>query len=132
MLLQSVLERGRRSVVEGGIEAELIDQVAHLLVGARHADHGQAQSLRQLRRDHANRARRCGDDDGLARLGFCDLSDPCISGQAGRDGRAEIVDRTTGETPYVGMKVPGLVAGNWERVTAGSYKPKRWYGSIER
>src|SRR6266511_2138057 len=42
VLLQSVLERGCRSVVEGGIEAELIDQVAHLFVGARHADHGQA------------------------------------------------------------------------------------------
>src|SRR5947208_6449559 len=35
VLLQSVLERGRRSVVEGGIEAELIDEVTDLLSGAR-------------------------------------------------------------------------------------------------
>jgi hypothetical protein len=61
VLLQGALERPGRSVVECGIEAELIDQVAHLLVGAGHADHGQAQSLCQLRRDHASRARRGGD-----------------------------------------------------------------------
>ena len=81
------------AVVERRIQAELVDQVAHLLVGARHAGHGQAQPLRQLRCDHANRARRGGDDDGLAPFGFCDSSDPGISGQAGRAERAEIVDR---------------------------------------
>jgi hypothetical protein len=30
------------------------------------------------------------------------------------------------------MMVSGSVTGNGERVTAGSYNPKRWYGSIER
>src|SRR6266705_1222429 len=41
-------------------------------------------------------------------------------------------DCTTSEMPYVEMMVPGLVAGNCECATAGSYNPKRWYGSIER
>src|SRR6266705_7199424 len=45
---------------------------------------------------------------------------------------AGFFDRTTSAMPYVEMMVPGVVAGKCECVTAGSYNPKRWYGSSER
>jgi hypothetical protein len=62
-----LLAPARILVVDGGVEAEVLDGVAALLLGPRDPDDARAARLAELAGDRPDRARRGGDDHRFCR-----------------------------------------------------------------
>ena len=68
-------------VVDGDVEAELVDEHPAFVVGAGDADDAAPMDLGDLADDVPDRPRRRRDDDGLARLRLADLEQSEVRGQ---------------------------------------------------
>ncbi len=79
----------RRLVVDGGVEAEILDNVPALVGPARDADGAATLDLRDLADDRADGARCSGDEDGVTRLRAAKLKETEIGGEAGHAAGAE-------------------------------------------
>jgi hypothetical protein len=77
-------------VVEGGVEPELVEQVGHLLVRPRAADHPMPAKLRELRREAADRSRRGRHPDDVAGAKARDVEETGIGGQAHAAERSQV------------------------------------------
>ena len=84
-----LLREIRRAVVDGGVEAELLDQRSALVGAAGDADRAAALDLRDLADERADRPGRRGDDDGLAGLRLADVEETRIGGHARHAEHAE-------------------------------------------
>ena len=71
-------------VVDGGVVAERLQQLALLLLAAGDSDGAAARELRQLTDELADRACRSGDDDGVSRPRLADVEQPEVRGQTVR------------------------------------------------
>ena len=112
--LAEKLRRVPRTVVEGGVETELAEEVGHLLVRARAADHAVPAELRELRREASDGAGRGRHPDDVAGAQSRDVEQPRIGGQAHAAERPEV--------PLRGRAVdiePGQRAEPAERRRAG-------------
>jgi hypothetical protein len=69
------------AVVDGPVDAEVVDQPGALLVGAGDADHAAAQDLGDLDRDGAGGAGRRRHDDRLPRRDLADLGQADVGGE---------------------------------------------------
>ena len=77
-------------VVDTGVEAEILHQMAALLVGTRDADHPATFQLGDLADDRADRAGRRRYDDRLSGLRFSQIEQAEIGGRAGHAEHAHI------------------------------------------
>src|SRR5215207_10204386 len=88
-----LLREIRCAVVDGGVEAELLDQRSAFVGAAGDADGAASFELRDLADERADRSGRRGDSDGLARLRLADVEETRI----GRHARhAEDAERRRG------------------------------------
>src|SRR5262249_34971852 len=76
-------------VVDGGVEAQLLDEIAALGGAAGKADDAAALQARDLSDERAYCPGGAPDADGLARLGLADVEQPEVGGDAGHAERAE-------------------------------------------
>src|SRR5262249_26719138 len=115
------IERGAEAglaMVEAGIEAQRLDDVAALVRPAGNADRAGAGDLRELANDGADRARGGGGDQRLALLRPADRVEPNIGGEPRhaehaerrrerRFGRIELVETLAGDGA---VALPALAA----------------------
>src|SRR5882724_4842944 len=79
----------RHAVGHAGVEAQLLQDVLALVLGARDAGDATAADLRELADDGADGAGGGGHDDGLTRLGLGDVVEAHVRRQAGHAEDAE-------------------------------------------
>src|SRR5581483_1166457 len=89
--LRERLLQSPRLVVDAGVEAELVDDVAAFLRTAGDADGAAAPQLRELAHDAAHRARGGRDHHGFARLRPADLLQAEVGRHPGHAEDAEVV-----------------------------------------
>ncbi len=100
-------------VVDGGVEAEHLGQVAALVRTARTAHRATAVDLGQLADHAADRARRRRHQHGVARLGGADVEQAEVGGQPGQAEHPQIVGQRragVGGQPLEMRRLHGRVA----------------------
>lgn len=84
-------------VVERGVEADLVQQIADLLRGSGAADDpGRAAQLGDLTDQRTHRSGRTGDEHDVAFLLLGDVDEPDVRGHAGHAGHVEVGARRSG------------------------------------